>query len=64
VTGLRLAFWRFCARFRLNQWAICEMSKGRGLHDDYHDYRDEDELAAPMHEYTYTCRFCGKEFMI
>jgi hypothetical protein len=64
VTGLRLAWWRFLAYFRLNQRAICEMSKGRGMHDDYHDYADEDELAPATHEYLYKCRFCGKEFYI
>ena len=35
----RLWLW-FLARFRLSMPAVCEMSKGRGLHDDYHDYHD------------------------
>jgi len=64
MNRLCMAVWRFLAYWRLNQRAICEMSKGRGLHDCYHDYPDEDEVAAPMHFHVYTCRFCGKEFFI
>lgn len=56
--------WRiFLATFRLSNSAICEMSAGMGL-ADYHDYPDENDLAAPMHEHTYHCDRCGKAFTI
>ena len=53
----------FLARFRLSESAVCEMSKGRGLHDDYHDYGDSEE-GRPWHFHTYKCKRCGKEFII
>jgi hypothetical protein len=57
-------FWRLVlARFRLDLAAVCEMSRGRGLHDDYHDYPDSDP-PEPWHFHTHKCRRCGKEFTI
>jgi hypothetical protein len=58
----RLWLW-FLARFRLSMPAVCEMSKGRGLHDDYHDYHD-DEHGLPMHFAILCCKRCGKKFVI
>jgi hypothetical protein len=58
----RLWFW-FLARFHLSDAAVCEMSRGRGLHDDYHDY-DDDVIGAPLHFCVLKCKRCGKEFMI
>jgi hypothetical protein len=58
----RLWLW-FLARFRLSDSAVCEMSRGRGLHDDYHDYPD-DEYGEPAHFVTLRCKRCGKEFTI
>jgi len=56
--------WRwFLARFRLSMAAVCEMSKGRGPHNDYHDYPD-DEMGAPFHMVLLKCKRCGKEFYI
>lgn len=51
----------FLARFRLSESAVCEMSKGRGLADDFHDYPD-DELGTPAHFVTLKCKRCGKSF--
>lgn len=58
----RIWYW-FLARFRLSQWAVCEMSRGRGLADDFHDYPD-DFRGAPLHFAVLKCRWCGKEFTI
>jgi len=58
----RLWKW-FLARFRLDMDAVCEMSRGRGLCDDFHDYPD-DEYGEPDHFVTLTCKRCGKEFSI
>jgi hypothetical protein len=52
------------ATWRLNEALVCEMSRGRGLYDDFHDYRDESDFAGPWHGYTYHCSRCGKEFQI
>lgn len=57
-------FWRwFLARHRLDLDLVCELSKGRGLHDDFHDYDDNDP-PEPWHFYTMKCRRCGKSFYI
>lgn len=53
----------FLAYFRLNNKAICEMSKGRGLYNDYHDYPD-DEVGQPFHFIKMKCKRCGKEFIM
>jgi hypothetical protein len=58
----RLWLW-FLARFRLSESAVCEMSRGRGPHEDYHDYPDSVE-GDPIHFATTKCRRCGKEFII
>jgi hypothetical protein len=50
------------ARFRLNPYVVCEMSRGRGLYD-FHDYSDTDE-GKPDHFVTLRCRRCGKLFCI
>ncbi len=60
---MRRLWWWFLARFRLSNWAICEMSKGRGTHDDYHDYPDS-ELGAPCHFIALKCKRCGKSFFM
>ena len=52
----------FLAFFRLSESAVCEMSKGHGLHD-YHDYPD-DIHGEPWHFTTLTCKRCGKDFTI
>lgn len=58
----RLRRW-FLARFRLDLGLVCEMSRGRGLHDDFHDYPD-DILGEPWHFGELECRRCGKKFVI
>lgn len=58
----RLWLW-FLARFRLSEKAVCEMSKGRGLFRDFHDYPD-DIHGEPIHFHVMTCKRCGKEFGI
>ena len=58
----RLWMW-FLAVFRLSDKAVCEMSKGRGEHNDYHDYRD-DIVGEPYHFHLMTCKRCGKRFYI
>jgi hypothetical protein len=57
----RLWKW-FLAFFRLSPSAVCEMSIGRGLYDDYHDYPDADGY--PEHMIVKECRRCGKRFYI
>lgn len=57
----RLWLW-FLAYFRLNDSAVCEMSRGVGPHD-YHDYSD-DIHGEPCHFSFLTCRRCGKRFRI
>lgn len=58
----RLWLW-FLARFRLSKSAVCEMSRGRGLHNDYHDYPDSVD-GQPDHFVILMCRRCGKSFTI
>jgi hypothetical protein len=58
----RLWLW-FLARFRLSDYAICEMSKGRGPRDDFHDYPDA-ETRSPIHMTLLRCSRCGKGFYI
>jgi len=53
----------FLARFRLSEAAVCALSRGRGLADDYHDYPDS-EHGTPDHFVTLRCKRCGKEFTI
>lgn len=56
--------WRWCqARFRLSEEAVCELSAGRGMHDDFHDYPDSVE-GFPDHFVPLTCKRCGKQFYI
>lgn len=52
----------FLARFRLSDNAICTMSRGRGLNDDFHDYPDAGN--PPWHFHIHKCLRCGKEFSI
>lgn len=58
----RLWVW-FLAFFRLDKAAVCELSRGRGLADDYHDYPDTAEKQ-PSHFVTLVCERCGKRFTI
>lgn len=58
----RLYRW-FLARFRLNLRVVCEESVGRGPHEDFHDYPD-DEIGDPMHFAEMRCKRCGKVFYI
>jgi hypothetical protein len=58
----RLWLW-FLASLHLSESAMCEMSKGRGLFDDYHDYPD-DIIGLPYHFIEMTCKRCGKKFYI
>ena len=52
----------FLVFYHLSDSAVCEMSKGRGPHDDYHDYQDGDGI--PVHFKACNCKRCGKEFFI
>lgn len=54
---------RFLAWTRLSERAVCEMSAGRGPHEDYHDYPD-DVVGSPVHGLELRCRRCGKGFYI
>ncbi len=55
--------WRHILAYtRLSKAAVCEMSAGRGLHTDYHDYPDSGD--GPLHFHTHRCLRCGKEFRI
>lgn len=57
-------FWRwFKARFRLDLNLVCELSRGRGPLDDFHDYPD-DEHGQPWHFTLLRCKRCGKTFYI
>lgn len=56
--------WRwFLAYCRLNDEAVCEMSRGLPEDRDYHDWPDGD-LQAPWHMATHHCTRCGKAFTI
>lgn len=59
---MRLWKW-FLAFFRIDLAAVCEMSKNRGPHDDYHDYPDS-TTPEPWHFMEHTCKRCGKRFYI
>jgi hypothetical protein len=59
---MRLWKW-FLARFRLSPSAVCEMSVGRGVADDFHDYPDS-VAGTPDHFSILTCKRCGKTFTI
>ena len=50
------------AYFRISKKAVCEMSKGLGMHNDFHDYPD-DVVGTPSHFVIMTCRRCGKLFI-
>lgn len=52
----------FLAKFRLSESAVCKMSRGRGAHNDFHDYPDAGN--PPWHFHTHKCLRCGKEFTI
>lgn len=53
----------FLAMFRLSDYAVCEMSKGRTANNDFHDYPD-DIQGYPYHFTKLTCKRCGKSFYI
>ena len=61
ITGIRRLWKWFLARFRLSMKAVCEMSVGRQLWDDFHDYPD-DAIPSPAHFVTLKCKRCGKTF--
>lgn len=58
---MRRAWLWFLAYFRLSESAVCEMSEGRGMMDDFHDYPD-DVIGTPAHFATMVCKRCGKKF--
>lgn len=58
----RLRLW-FLAFFHLDDQAVCEMSRGRGPAEDYHDYPDS-IAGYPDHFAELTCKRCGKSFTI
>jgi hypothetical protein len=53
----------FLAYFRLDDSAVCEMSRGRPADADFHDYPD-DAAGFPDHFTVLTCKRCGKSFTI
>jgi hypothetical protein len=62
-----MSFWRhawlyWLAWFRLSPYAVCAMSQGRGMADDFHDYPDT-QSKEPFHMSTDYCVRCGKEFI-
>lgn len=55
--------WRWIqARYRLDLNVVCEMSKGRGPHNDFHDYPDDEHGSFMCHMVMLKCVRCGKEF--
>lgn len=56
-------FFFLLATFRISKRAVCCMSQGLGM-NDFHDYKDEDDLADAWHGYVYHCSRCGKAFEI
>ncbi len=57
-------WWKFfLALTRLSSEAVCEMSAGRGLNNDFHNYRDS-IVGQPGNGYAHTCERCGKPFVI
>lgn len=55
-------FWLWLlAYFHLSDFAVCEMSKGLGMWNDYHHYCD-DVWGTPTHFSGLTCKRCGKKF--
>lgn len=59
---LVLPFHWFLAFFRLNEDAVCYMSRTLG-YNDYHDYPD-DIWGDPCHMCLMVCKRCKKRFMI
>lgn len=57
---IRRFFRWYLAYFHLSPRAVCELSTDDR---DYHDHTDG-TVTQPMHFYTYTCRRCGRKFMI
>lgn len=60
---LKLPFKYIIAFLRLDLRTVCEMSAGKGLYNDFHDYPD-DEQGFPLHFVALKCKRCGKEFYI
>lgn len=60
---IRRAWLYMLAWLHVNDAAVCEMSKGLPMEEDYHDYQDSD-FGFPIHFDAMTCRRCGKEFII
>jgi hypothetical protein len=59
-----MRWWKlFKAWFWIDLDAVCEMSKGRGPRDDFHDWTDS-VIGKPWHQYRHTCKRCGKVFEI
>jgi hypothetical protein len=57
-------WWKFfLALTRLSSEAVCEMSAGRGLNNDFHNYRDS-VVGQPGNGYKHTCERCGKPFVV
>jgi hypothetical protein len=57
-------WWKFfLALTRLSSEAVCEMSAGRGLNNDFHNYHDS-VVGQPGNGYTHTCERCGKPFVV
>lgn len=51
------------AYFRTDLKAVCRLSEGRGLYDDFHDYKDTADKQ-PWHMEELECERCGKKFCI
>lgn len=63
MTWLRRKWRWLMAVWRIDLAAVCELSAGRGPHNDFHDYPD-DETGQPWHFVPLKCKRCGKEFYI
>lgn len=63
MAGLRWLWLYWLATFRVSHYAVCVMSQGRGVYNDFHDYHDTEEKF-PDHFADLTCERCGKKFMI
>jgi len=53
----------FLATTHLDDEAVCEMSKDRGLFDDYHD-RSDSTTKEVWWMFEHKCKRCGKKFHI
>lgn len=62
IRKVRLGWLYVLAWLHWSDYAVCEMSKSRGPHEDFHDYWDGEH--GPWHFAEHHCTRCGKGFYI